>query len=368
MLSKNKPISFLIVTIPLILLILFSQCPEDPVDNNDLPQPLDTTSHAIFWEVDTLISIGTSSQINDVAVVNDSTIWSVGEFFPGEQITPYGYKREKFNIAKFEKRTWTYHGIYYDSLFTGQELYSFFMFSLDDIWATTGGLNHWNGTEWKFYHPWNMGLINEDEGGIRAIWGPDPDDVYFVGKDGVILHWDGSSLKRMISNTKADLRSIAGTQSVIWACGKNYYTYERVLVEYRNGTWQEKELPGGWSGSIGEYKSVGAFGDTLYLAGQSCLLIESVKNSVQRRLLTHSWIDESDEYGEKFSFNDMLVFGYADIFYSCGFGRIYHYNGRTLHRYPIQLDGWMTGIDGKDNFIVAIGFDYQTAYVFRGYR
>ena len=357
----------LAILLGVALWISVVQCPDNPlVDNNPA---LDTTSHTIFWEVDTLISIGTSSQINDVAVVNDSTIWAVGDFFQGVLTTPSGDQRNKSHIVKLNGSCWSYDWIYYDGIYYAHELYDILFFSNSNQWILDGNIWHWNGEKWKLYQLWDMGLINEDKGGIRALWGPNPDNVYFVGLDGVILHWNGSSLNRMISNTTADLRSIAGIKGIVWACGKDYITHERVLLEYRDGIWQKKELPGGWAPTTGDFLSVGAYGDSLYMAGWSCLLIESAKNPNKHRMIHFSHMDSSYIAGvTNYYFNYMLVLGYNDIFFSCKFGRIYHYNGRSLYRYPIELDGWMTGIDGKDDFIVAIGYDMQTAYVFRGYR
>lgn len=365
--SKTKP--KLIVPVIFIFLIFLFQCPEEPNIDNDLPKIPDTTSHAIFLEIDTLVSVGTSSQVNDVAVVDDSTIWLVGQFFTEGRYTNDNDWQTQFTISRWNSPNWAYDGIYYNDNFYNSEFYAIHIFSEDDIWISSQNLWHWSNNGWKHYHIWNLGLANENEGGIAALWGSDPDDVYFVGVGGLILHWDGSDLSRMTSNTNADLVSIAGTQGIIWTCGQDYYTHERVLLEYRDGNWQKKELPGGWTPTTGDFLSVGAYKDSLYMAGWSCLLIESAKNPDKHRMIHFSHIDTARIAGvTNYYFNDMLVLGYADIFFSCGFGRIYHYNGRSLYRYPVELDGWMTGIDGNDNFIVAIGYDMQTAYVFRGYR
>ena len=259
----------LLIILGLSLLIVMMQCPDNPLVEGT--PALDTTSHAIFWEVDTLISIGTSSQINDVAVVNDSIIWAVGDFFPGVLTTPSGDQRNKSHIVKLNGSCWSYDWIYYDGIYYAHELNDILYLTDNNQWIVDDNLWHWNGKIWRLYQLWDLGLINQDKGGIRALWGPNPDDVYFVGLDGVILHWDGSSLNRMISNTTADLRSIAGTKGVIWTCGQDYITHERVLLEYRDGIWQKKELPVGWAPTTGDFLSVGAYGDSLYMAGWSCL-------------------------------------------------------------------------------------------------
>jgi hypothetical protein len=54
---------------------------------------------------------------------------------------------------------------------------------------------------------------------LRAIWGRGPDDLYAVGRAGVVLHFDGRAWTSMPVPTAADLSAVAGSSSGVWAAG-----------------------------------------------------------------------------------------------------------------------------------------------------
>lgn len=58
------------------------------------------------------------------------------------------------------------------------------------------------------------------EVGLTAVWGSDADDVWAVGSDGAIVHWDGKELELVASTTTRSLHAIGGTgPDDIWATG-----------------------------------------------------------------------------------------------------------------------------------------------------
>ena len=57
--------------------------------------------------------------------------------------------------------------------------------------------------------------------GLTAVWGSAADDVWAVGSDGIILHFDGEALEAVPSTTTRSLHAIAGTgPDDIWAAGE----------------------------------------------------------------------------------------------------------------------------------------------------
>jgi len=54
---------------------------------------------------------------------------------------------------------------------------------------------------------------------LSGVWGKAADDVYAVGDDGTIIHFDGASWSPMASGTQNQLRGIAGTADEVFAVG-----------------------------------------------------------------------------------------------------------------------------------------------------
>ena len=55
---------------------------------------------------------------------------------------------------------------------------------------------------------------------LMGVWGSGPTDVWAVGENGTIVHWDGSAWSSAVSNTSASLHAIWGSgTSDVWAVG-----------------------------------------------------------------------------------------------------------------------------------------------------
>jgi hypothetical protein len=71
-----------------MILVLIGSCKEkavQPVQTSPAEPKPDTTSHNFTWHIDTLGNFGSSSSFNDVAIINDSLAYAVGEIFFARQ-------------------------------------------------------------------------------------------------------------------------------------------------------------------------------------------------------------------------------------------------------------------------------------------
>jgi hypothetical protein len=80
--------------------------------------------------------------------------------------------------------------------------------SADDIFAVgrNGTVLHYDGTSWT---PMQSGTTETLEG----VWGASSSDVYVTGENGTILHYDGASWSPMQSGTTENLGVVWGTSS-----------------------------------------------------------------------------------------------------------------------------------------------------------
>lgn len=79
----------------------------------------------------------------------------------------------------------------------------------DDVWAV-GGVGASNGFAWRYDGAaWSAVELPDLGGhGLYKVWGNASDDVWMVGAAGRMLHWDGSTIKRVQAGTTRTLFTI----------------------------------------------------------------------------------------------------------------------------------------------------------------
>ena len=311
---------------------------------------MDTTDHEIYsWEIDTL---GYSGEINDIWIISEDDIWAVGEF-----VTDSG----SFNAARWDGSEWKLLGIYSNTL----DLYSIHYFSENDIWVTDYcSPIHWNGSEWTLYHIQNMGL---DACAGNAIWGTSSSNMYFVGLEGSIVHYNGSSFKKMISGTTCNLDDIYGIdKNHIWAVGTETKNTQSVILFYNGKEWQilhdTNQEDFCYSNSV--------WTDNPYFmflnGGSGRCFFDLLQRKFNKDHSAGRW------YG--YSIDGLAC---NDIFATGMGSEILHYNGSTWHLYTEIKDHFgdyahIKSVKITTNLIIAGGLYHTGLYglpiIIRGYR
>jgi len=324
----SEKLSIWLILIPIIGILLW-QCPDNPVkhDNNTT----DTTSHNFVWEIDTLGLYG--SYLRDVAIISENNIWVVGNIE-----TDSG----TFNAARWDGNRWELIRV----LSGYSPNYGILYFSEEDIWITSGLPQYWDGIKWTLFHLWNMGVLDNDDGGVEHIWASSPTDIYFVGREGSIVHYDGDHFVKMESGTDTPIVDIWGIdESHIWATAETNSLdddhpdgYESVTFFCDGQKWIRKyeSLPGNrhdysTTAIAGYMNSLWAYKDTLYISSHSGLWKESVKTG--KGYLYHGPDNRLNGY-------PFLIrgTGYNDVYAFTHWGEFLHYNGKSWDR-DLSLDG-----------------------------
>ena len=324
---------------------------------------MDTTSHDFTWIIDTLGIYG--SWLNDVHIIDENNIWAVGRIIMDDPDSSYnGTGKETFNAVHWDGSEWEVMRIV-----NPDELYSIFYFNENDIWVTNFGFPiHFDGIEWTLYHIQNMGL---DVSTGKACWGTSSDNMYFVGINGGIVHYDGSSFTIMESGTDFNLYSVSGTSDgeYVFTCGANRYR-ESIALQIRNQQittiWEGETR---YSAPAGAPFNVQVFEDTAYFSSELSLW---KYNYIAER---SSYIYVAENYMPIFP-TSIFINSPNDIFLSGTRSEFVHYNGISWH---LDLSVWglfgytgisIDGMDAKGDFVVRVGdmWILNHAVVLRGYR
>lgn len=316
----------------------------------------DTTSHNFVWTIDTL---GISGSLRDVQIIDENNIWVVGEIETDTAI---------YNAAHWVGGEWEYIEIVSGSI----ELYSILYFNENDIWVCSGIPMHWDGLEWTYYHLWDMGILGPDDGGVEYIWGKSSSDLYFVGREGSIVHYDGSSFTKMASPTTQDLDGIVGVvdsesgEKRIWAYGWTDYPNRGLLLQSDGTDWEviwDEHNPF-FEG--GQYVTptvwVGIEWFVSYTGGHDHSQVSIHKNDslIDYEIIHKDYNGFIRDIGGQYS-NDLFFVGYD--------ANIFHYNGSTIKSFQsilnINPDNWFMGVDYKDDTIIAVT---DMGFIIKGHR
>ena len=143
---------------------------------------------------------------------------------------------------------------------------------------------------------------------LRGVWGSCPSDVFAVGMDGRILHFDGSSYSTMESGTWRYLMDIWGSSSSdVFAVGDG-----GTILHYDGNKWSSQNsettdsLHGIWGNSSSDIFAVGDGGTIIHYDGTK-------------------W--SSQNYGTDYRLNDIWGSSGSNVFVVGDGGTILHYDG-----------------------------------------
>jgi len=325
--------------------LILSSCTEPtkpPVDNGP-----DTTSHNFSWTIDT---IGTrNSYLKDVAIINENDIWAVGEIHTDEtdRYDSLGVWQPPFNAVHWDGNEWELLRIPAVTNWGAQSrgpMLAVSAFASDDVWifSQAGSYAYWNGSKWESKY------VSERVGSITKIWGTSSQDMYFVGTNGNITHYDGQSWQRLESGTTTDINDIWGTvdaetgHKTILCPVSARFQYEefRLLAITDTGIvdtlcWSlDKVLMSVWFDQS----------TPIFVAGSGLFMYKD-----------KSW----NEIPDVPMYRTLRVRGssWNNVFVTGVFGLLLHYNGSTWQEYPELAfeNGELNGLSVTDNLIVATG-------------
>ncbi|MFC1481104.1 hypothetical protein ACFL6E_02535 [Candidatus Neomarinimicrobiota bacterium] len=318
---------------------------------------IDTTSHSFVWEIDTLGNT-TISSLTGAFMVDENDIWVVGTISLDEIDSLTGVQVQ-FNAAHWDGTNWElvrqlFASYIQDSGAFGM-IHAVYGFAHDDIWlfSSFGSYAYWNGERWTSEY------VPERRGSVRAIWGNSSRDIYFVGSEGNITHYDGNTFQFMESGTRLRLWDVSGRDDHVFAVGHSE-GQESIALELRAGVWNTLYFsPTYFSDpdtmNFGRFNAVDVWGDTAYFATNAGL----VKYNYLDRSTVHVTETRSDLLNAVPS--QMMVSAPNDIMVVGLGANILHFNGADWFSDDRIIDelGW------GDVFLKA-GYYVGTNLVFAG--
>ncbi|MDX2129628.1 MAG: hypothetical protein SFU91_11395 [Chloroherpetonaceae bacterium] len=344
---KTHPLAHCLFLCALMLLFWGVSCKEVTGPGEELPQTPDTTSHDWQWTITTL-GDGGSSALYDVAIINDSLAYAVGEIYLRDSITGQ-LDPIKYNVAKWDGKGWTLQRVFYvasrDNI-SAPVFRSILAFGENDVWAFSADVaNRWNGAEWisTFNSPVMFGF-----GWINKAWGTSSSNFYVVGNNGNLAHYDGSVWRRLNSGTGFHIADIYGDSSngsyeILAVALNGFNSYDRLILSIKGSKVDsipafpiQYELTGIWFQKDKHYWITGA----------------GVHH--KNKLEELAWKERTR--GSYFT-SQIHANNWNDILTAGSGGEVMHYNGSTWKNYEAQIGlyGNYYGLRMKGELAIGVG-------------
>jgi hypothetical protein len=319
---------------------------------------MDTTSHDFSWQIFRLGDYGT--WIRDVAIINDTLIYAVGEIyknFPNGEEDPKPY-----SLARWDGHSWSIKRLYYKYKdYQGQEVIApnpiarILPFGENDIWLSSGSVFHWNGRDSIADLSFSRVSLTEDvdEGkSLDVIWGTSSNDIYAAGAKGTILHFDGRKWQVIESGTNLTFYDIwggmndSGTKPEVLAVGSIVLTHSGRVIEKLDGLNAEQISTEGIP-----YNNT-----DVWFIPEKAYYVASGFLYYKHRLTDPSWTEISGL--TDYSITDIYGPDRNDIFVTTSYGNILHFNGKSwkTNYNEVKLHGVVySSVRLKNNLAVAVG-------------
>ena len=325
---------------------------------------MDTTTHSFTWDVATL-GDGNSSVLYDVAIINDSLAYAVGEIYLRDstgQIDPQAYNMAKWNGREWQLMRIQFYTICGQSNRTPYSAKSIFAFSSTDVWIGMDGsqVARWGGTNQT------ATICMPDPFVINKMWGGSLSSLWAVGYGGGIGHYTSGTWQHLESGTTLHLYDIfggstgAGTTEVISVAGQLFASLDRRILSLSSGS--VVSLPD--SGVRGGLHGIWFIpGRKYYVVGDGMYSKHAVTSTAPWVVL-HQGVTSYFTYGiDGSGFNDIVVCG--------SFGEMLHFNGVSWRSFR-EVTGISLGayyrVAIKENLCIAVGYESPRAIVAIGRR
>jgi hypothetical protein len=241
---------------------------------------------------------------------------------------------------------------------------SIWAISTNDIWFGIGNMIHWNGAN---FVPVELPANAWGPYRINKIWGYGR-ELFIVGDQGHIAHFDGSSWQQISNSAGVTLDDVWGSidsasgQRRVLAVGTRHTTgLELSLVEINGANAKSQETSGMLPGETSTWFSPCS---PYYVVGNRIYMKSALSDT--------GWKESNyfiSSFAEKVRGN-----GPNDVFVVGDFGMVVHYNGASWRNYqtdgslPYVPDGIWVSIAVNKNLAVAVGLIGNKAAMLVGRR
>jgi len=320
---------------------------------------LDSTSHTFTWQIDT---IGDNALLYDVAIINDTLAYAVGEIYKRDSLgnwDPLPYNLVVWNGLQWELKRVT---VPFRGSPVTVPLEGIFAHSATDIWLAGSIPIHGDGTNWIGY---DIQMLVGAGATVSRMWGT-PAEMYFVGRAGNIIHYNGTSWTRLKSGTTLDVQDVLGSPDSktgmdeiiavasdrISGAGKALFRITDTGVSNLDVVGLASRLSALWFRAGKRYYIVGA------------------GIHQKRRLQDSVWVAYPPGVVTTYGSTSIHGTGFNDIVVGGSFGELVHFNGVTWRKYDeVALPGGVyAGVRMRGNTIFAVGDDSFRGILLRGTR
>jgi hypothetical protein len=351
-----------ITAVGFLLLFLFNACHKDEPCSTCPPSGPDTTSHLFAWKVE-LLGDGGGSILHDVAIINDTLAYAVGEIYLRDstgQLDPILYNVAVWNGSRWSNRRIPY---FYQGPTYGP-INWIFAFSERDIWF--GNSVHWDGQQ---FHNADIGTSVFNGVGSNKMWGGRRDELYVVGNNGTVAYSSntGATWRRMETGTTLRMMDIwgandpeTGQRTVLAVASGSSPDQGKRLLDVGGGT--VKILPdSGLSWSLSALWFVP--NRKYYVVGAGIHQKNSLNDAV--------WTSYPSGFVTSYHSEAIRGNGINDVFVVGDFFEVVHFNGASWYNYSNEIptaNGAFGAVAVKGNLVIGVGLLGQQAVTLIGKR
>jgi hypothetical protein len=320
---------------------------------------MDTTSHNFTWQTFTLGDGTGSSILYDVAIINDTLAYAVGQLYQGGT---------RYNFAKWNGNTWELNQIQFYTICgqpsrTPYPASSIIAFSETDIWISMDGdqVARYDGSSQT------STMCMPVSFSIKKMWGGNANSVYAVGDGGNIVHYNGSSWTKIESGTGLDIydiygatSSITGRNEILAVAGNRAVNFDHRILQIQGVNVSQVSDEGIPSQLVGVWFSPGI---TYYVVGDGIYTKYTLTDGKPWKGIHSGLTTYYTNTVRGIAVNNIFIAGVA--------GTLLHFNGRSWRSYISSTglsNGAYTSVAIRNNLVIAVGGNGPLAVITKGVR
>ena len=308
------------VTILIVNIIYFTSLNCNTTDPGGDNSGQDTTSQNFTFETYEFGDGNNSSYLNDVWAFDENNIWAVG-YISQTEAQENGVRISNPNIIRWDGTSWKLQP--YSGSSSG--IYGIWAYDSSNIYFAIGAIVKYQSGR---YIETNLGNLNFSMGqSVHKIWGSSEKNIWGVGPFGTVVHYDGTSWKKIDFDTQWSFYNITGDKEtgIAYAAARSVNT-SSALIELSDGnvkiikTFEGEGLT-----------AVAMTGDKLWAAGYNILSYDIKNNTITKEdslygyfIATAEGVSKNDVYffGGNYDGNEVMI----------------HYNGKRFTEFKLNDD------------------------------